>query len=55
MYDPGNRAVVPGVVVIDPAGIVRTTAYGGSGPAELLELVRRVETGANALGSAVGR
>jgi peroxiredoxin Q/BCP len=55
MYDPGNRSMVPGVVLIDPAGIVRTTAYGGAGPAELLELVRRVETGANALGSAVGR
>jgi len=55
MYDPGNRAVVPGVVVIDPAGIVRTTAYGGPAPAELLELMRRVETGAVALGSAIGR
>jgi peroxiredoxin Q/BCP len=54
MFDPGNHAVMPGVVVIDPAGIVRTTAYGGPAPAELLELVRRVETGANALGS-VGR
>jgi peroxiredoxin len=55
MYDAGNRAVVPGVVVIDPAGVVRTTAYGGPGPSELLELVRRVETGANALGTAIGR
>ena len=55
MYDPGNRSMVPGVVLIDPAGIVRTTAYGGAGPTELLELVRRVEIGTNALGCAVGR
>ena len=53
MYDPAGGSISPGVVVVDPAGVVRRVLDDQSPDgAEILELARRAVGGAEPLPAA---